>query len=89
MTRPRARTPVRLTEDAPWLVTLTCCGRSNGVVQMPSWDEADKFREAYISGPGVAKHGYSSDPNDVGHRRSAVVSRPAAIRGVAAVKEAR
>jgi len=28
-----------------WILHLTCCGRDDGTWSMPTWEEADKFRE--------------------------------------------
>lgn len=52
-----------------WLVTLTCCGRADGVFAADSWEEAQAFREAYTSGPGVS----GGHVGDTGHDRSAVI----------------
>ena len=30
-----------------WILHLTCCGRDDGTWSMPTWEEADKFREDY------------------------------------------
>jgi hypothetical protein len=70
---PRA-SGVRVSEDAglrskPWLVTLTCCGRADGVFAADSWEEAQAFREAYTSGPGIS----GGHVGDSGHARSAVI----------------
>lgn len=35
-----------------WLIKLICCGRDDGVWWMPTWDEADKFREDYCRAEG-------------------------------------
>lgn len=53
-----------------WLVTLTCCGRADGVYAAATNEEAQRFREAYLSGPGV-KGGHVGD---TGHDRSAVIT---------------
>lgn len=45
-------------------VRLTCCGRDDGTTCPMSWRDADRFREAYLSGPGVDREG---------HKRSAVI----------------
>lgn len=31
-----------------WLLTLTCCGRSDGYQVCRSWEEADDFRAYYL-----------------------------------------
>lgn len=48
-----------------WQVRLICCGREDGIQQFDTWDEAEQFREAYISGPGVGPDG---------HDRAAVIT---------------
>lgn len=35
-----------------WLITLICCGRDDGTWWMPTWAEADKFREDYCKAEG-------------------------------------
>lgn len=57
----------------PWVVKLTCCGRDNGEFRALTWQEADEFREAYLSGPGVAGPGRSPLALMEGHDRSAVI----------------
>jgi len=42
-----------------WILHLTCCGRDDGTWSMPTWEEADKFREDYL--------------NAGGHKRSAII----------------
>lgn len=51
-------------------VRLTCCGRDDGRYLAETWQEADKFREAYLSGPGVFDPKY---PERGGHNRSAII----------------
>ncbi len=58
----------------PWIVTLTCCGREDGIFRAATWAEAEAFRESYTSGPGVNPHGYSGGSAS-GHQRSAVISK--------------
>jgi hypothetical protein len=58
-----------------WTVALTCCGYDDGTFTANTYEEADAFREAYTSGPGVSPHGYSTESYVTGHRRSGVVSR--------------
>ena len=50
-----------------FIVRMTCCGRDLGERTFTTWQEADDFREAYLSGPGVAP----DSPN--GHVRSAII----------------
>ena len=63
--------------DRPWVVSLTCCGRDDGIYRAASWQEADNFRDDYTSGTAVDPHGYSGSGYN-GHRRSAVISRTGA-----------
>lgn len=58
-----------------WRIDLTCCWQSDGYVYARTWEKADRIRNAYTSGPGVAEHGYSAPSYEFGHRRSAVVVR--------------
>lgn len=53
-----------------WNVQMICCGRDAGVESFTTWEDADAFRENYISGPGVKSPGGS----DYGHERSAIVT---------------
>ena len=51
-----------------FVVRLTCCGKDNGRYGPVPWNDADLFREAYLSGIGVmdpARRG--------GHDRSAII----------------
>lgn len=53
-------------------VQLTCCGRDDGCPAFSTWQEADEFREAYLSGPDVGA------PTEMrfgpgGHSRSAII----------------
>jgi hypothetical protein len=41
-----------MSESLGWLVQLTCCGRDNGTYGTRTWQEADDFREIYLSAPG-------------------------------------
>jgi hypothetical protein len=64
----------------PWVVTLTCCGRDNGEYPALTWQEADEFRNAYLSGPAVAGPGRSPLALMQGHDRSAIITgSPAAL----------
>jgi protein gp37 len=56
-----------------WRVALSCCGDDDGEYVASSWDEADRFRESYTSGPGVNDHGYSGTTS-YEHRRAGVLS---------------
>jgi hypothetical protein len=58
-----------------WQVQTTCCGMDTGVSYFHTWKEADDFRNAYTSGPGVSEHGYSALQTSPEHRRSGVVKR--------------
>jgi hypothetical protein len=49
-----------------YVVKLICCGRDDGEFRARTWDEADAFREAYVSGVGVGKDG---------HQRAAIIER--------------
>lgn len=55
-----------------WTVRMICCGRDYGSQSFATWNEAEAFREAYISGPGVndTKVEHAS-----GHIRSGVISQ--------------
>jgi len=59
-----------VTEVQLFLVRLTCCGRDAGFFGPVTWDEADRFREGYLSGVGVKD---ASDPHSTGHDRSAII----------------
>ena len=53
-------------------VQLTCCGRDAGRESFGRWEDADAFREGYLSGPGVGL------PTETrfgggGHSRSAII----------------
>ena len=53
-----------------FIVRLICCGRNDGRYLAEDWQAADKFREGYISGPGV----YDPEhPERGGHQRSAII----------------
>lgn len=61
---------------ATYLVRLTCCGRDDGTHGPVSYEEAEAFREAYLSGVGVGEPG--------GHQRSAIIeAAPATVRAEA------
>jgi hypothetical protein len=64
------RFPLEAARPGGWIVKLTCCGRDDGTWAMPTWAEADKFREDYLSGPGV---GDWRKPWAGGHIRSAII----------------
>ena len=51
-------------------VRLTCCGRDDGRHGPVDWHDADTFRKAYLSGPGVLDPKY---PERGGHERSAII----------------
>ena len=51
--------PLDETQPGGWILQLTCCGRDDGTWSMPTWEEADKFREDYL--------------NAGGHKRSAII----------------
>lgn len=60
-------------------VRMTCCGRDDGSATFDTWDEADAFREGYLSGPGVGpptetRYGVT------GHSRSAIIVGDAPTR---------
>jgi hypothetical protein len=42
---------------SPWCVKLICCGRDDGRFEAATWEEADRFRTAYVSAEG---HGRSA-----------------------------
>ena len=55
-----------------FVLALTCCGRDDGEASFDTWDDADEFREHYLSGPGVGL------PTETrfgrgGHSRSAII----------------
>lgn len=67
-----AKWPVWKRGGRRFAVQLTCCGRDDGRPEFRTWDEADAFREAYLSGPGVGL------PTETrfgagGHSRSAII----------------
>lgn len=51
-----------------WLVKLICCAHDDGSYETDSWEDADNFRESYLSGIGV-----NNDPNQSGHKRAAII----------------
>jgi len=52
-------TPTPEAVEKKWSVRLICCGRDAGTAVFASWREADDFRRAYTSGPGVGlPHGH-------------------------------
>ena len=55
-----------------WRVRLICCGRDDGDVFRDTWGEADEFRQAYISGPGVYD---PRKPHIGGCRRAGIIER--------------
>jgi len=58
-----------------WLVRAICCGRDDGTLTFDTWDEADRFREMYSTGYGVARYGYGSPQHEPGHRRAAIIEK--------------
>jgi hypothetical protein len=59
------------TQSARFTLKLTCCGREDEPPREPmTWDEADRFRECYLSGVGVVS---AERPHDGGHVRSAII----------------
>lgn len=68
-----------VTEAAPaeggFIVKTTCCGRDDDVHRFDTWLEADRFREGYLSGPGV----HPDSPG--GHVRSAIITAAPADGG--------
>lgn len=63
--------------EPAWRVVLTCCGRSDGFLMARTWEDADRIRENYTSGPGVHPNGYSAPEREPGHKRSAIVESAA------------
>jgi hypothetical protein len=63
-----------MSEALGWIVQLTCCGRDNGTYGARTWEEADQFRESYLSGAGVAGPGRSVHALMMGHDRSAIIA---------------
>lgn len=64
-----------MTETKPepvWRLRLICCGRDDGDIFRDTWDEADQFRQAYTSGPGVAAPGQL---HIGGHVRAGIIER--------------
>ena len=59
------------TVTKPWVLHLICCERDDGLQYCDTWDEADRFRRDYMSGPGISTTGRIGD----GHVRSAILSR--------------
>lgn len=55
----------------PWVLQLICCGRDAGKERFATEQEAESFREAYTTGPGVDPHGYSGHGHS-GHQRAAL-----------------
>ena len=52
-------------------VRLTCCG-TDDVFTATTREEAESFRDSYLSGPGVAQHGdHTCGPH--GHQRTAII----------------
>jgi hypothetical protein len=51
--------------EARFAVQCTCCGRDGGTHLARTWQDADEYREAYLSGPGV--------DGEAGHKRSAII----------------
>lgn len=56
-----------------WRINFSCCGRDDGFLLARTWEEAERFRDSYTSGPGVEEHGYSGP--GPGHQRSGVIVR--------------
>ena len=48
--------------SGPWVLRLVCCGYDDGIERYATWDEADMFRQTYVTGPG-------------GHDRAAILTR--------------
>lgn len=59
MTVYNAPLPLETARPGGWILHLTCCGYDDGTWSMPTWEEADKFREDYL--------------NAAGHKRSAII----------------
>lgn len=59
-------------ESSIWRVRLICCGRNDGDIFRDTWEEADQFRQAYTSGPGVAAPGQLRHG---GHVRAGIIER--------------
>lgn len=55
-----------------WYLRLLCCGREDRVESFMSWEEADAFRQSYISGPGVTVDTFANGHLG-GHDRAAVL----------------
>ena len=47
---------------AEWRVRLICCGRDDGAVTFPTWEDAEDFRVSYVAAEG--------------HDRAAIIERP-------------
>ena len=65
--------PAQEAQPAWWRVHLICCGRDDGYVHFPTWEDADRFRDDYTRGPGVHPNGYSAPEHAHGHKRAAIV----------------
>jgi hypothetical protein len=61
-------------DRGPWRLRLVCCERDDGTVAFATRDEAEAFREAYTSGPGVDHRGYSATAPFEGHVRAAILT---------------
>ena len=58
--------------SALWRVRLICCGRDAGDIFRDTWEEADQFRQDFISGTGV---GNPRKPWLGGHIRAGILER--------------
>jgi hypothetical protein len=67
-------TDIGETRPGGWILQLTCCGRDDGTYAAATWQEADEFRESYLSGSGVAGPGRSVRALMMGHDRSAIIA---------------
>lgn len=65
---------LRAKEDGMlFAVHMTCCGRDEGTTPaFESWDDADAFRESYLSGQGVGPPTETRFGSG-GHSRSAII----------------
>ena len=53
-----------------FIVRLTCCGWDDGQYGPVEWADADAFRTAYLSGPGVLDSEHAAPG---GHERAAII----------------
>lgn len=58
--------------DGAWVLSFICCGYDYlAPLWFDSWEEADRTREMFTSGPGARPYGR---PDLWGHERAAIIT---------------